>query len=256
MYINSMNINKLIIESSNEIVEIEKLTNQLLDFIVENNFQIIYEFKLGKDIKDVVFPVNEFYIIDSIKMETLGRIIKPFLRQRELKIKIVNNLNVTALYHNDTIFLNTNSKSFINSLNNNISIKTKPKIILHKILDESFKKSLHHELQHAIDDYKSDGLYVRNKKDIEFSKRYNKATDDDEFFDNKSNQQLYHSIPSEINAKLTETLLLLDINIPINDYLKKFKIKFKEFNNQNENIKRKLLKYAYKYYIFKNARKN
>jgi hypothetical protein len=251
-----MDISKLILESSNEIIEIEKLTNQLLDFIVENNFQIIYDLKTGKDIKDIIFPVNEFYVIDSIKMETLSRIIKPFLRQRELKIKIVNNLNVTALYNNDTIFLNTNSNSFIKSLNNYINLKTKPKVILHKILFDSFKKSLHHELQHAIDDYKSDGLYIRNKRDIEFSNKYSKATNDIEFFDNKDNLELYHSIPSEINAKLTETLLSLNVVVSINEFIKNFKIKFKEFNNQNENIKRKLLKYAYKYYIFKNARKN
>lgn len=119
--------------------------------------------------------------------------------------------------------------------------------MMNKILEESFKDIIVHELQHAYDDFRTDGKFVRHKKTQDFFKMIQNRTDKD--LKNKEEYIKYLNLPHELWGRFAQTVSNFNENDWSEDFiliLKGFRNGFEGYEYLNDKDKKRLIKALYK----------
>src|SRR5690554_929795 len=177
-------MSKIIKESYDDIQEIEKLAIEILRFISDRNIGLIYELFRDMDLFDNLKKNIKFdkYInyIDKIVDSNKFKKIKNFIDNKNLIFyfcdKNFGNIdgeykkskNWIRIYaHRDEFYeVVEDFKEDILDMNNK-SIMSIYRL-MYDIMEESFKDLIVHELQHAYDDFRSEGNFVLHKKTQDF----------------------------------------------------------------------------------------
>lgn len=188
---------------------IEKLSSLILQDIAENTIKDRYWEKLDKDIKPTIKDL--IYCISSINLDDINVVgkgfdkeFRQFIKEKynyfSIHIKLKDSNYTNGKYSKYKYFNSINTKEitlycdkydiekYFNSLDGKISNMNKYNLL--KFLAK-FKNVLIHEFQHAYDDKRSNGNYIKNIVN----------TDDDD----STNYIKYVNTPHEISAFFTGT---------------------------------------------------
>lgn len=236
--------NEYILESYSNIHELKTLTNDIIHLMTKD---IVHEYNI-LDSKYIIY--NIFKNIDIKKYHDIQDFIKDNF-VKSIEILTISNNKFNGGYLDNKI------KLIINISVNNLKILTsKDEASIYYLLNGSYSTLLH-ELQHAYDDYRSNGKFI--KSDINYN--YNNNKDLEKY--HKSNHELnayFTSTISEIvfyDIDYEETPTILDDGLAIiikkiNDFdiiKQDFIKKFKGWRYLTEDIKKKMLHRLGKYYI-------
>lgn len=122
-------------------------------------------------------------------------------------------------------------ETIINSI---ITKNTDVNRIMRKV--KSITSTLAHEIQHHLDNVKSNGNFVNNKQTFNYVIN--------------PKDRAYYRLPHEIWARMTEAIYKVNVLYIMNvrDYIERFKEEFVAWTFISENDKKKLIKNVYKYY--------
>ena len=260
-------------EGRDEIKEINQLATDIIDYLTEQNMRFLKDFVSGLSRSAANFNVWEFSLDHGVTDINKYTFLKSFLREFPIKIVIVKGLNdaggVWVSYgggDGGEINLKLHEGDFIGELDwfceeYNLRYNWNDENAyagLRYVLNDEFKNTLVHELQHAFDDYRSGGKYVSDKK----SKNYYKDLDYSPFKTNTSRtdsqKAAYYGLPHEYWARFSSYITRNFINFdrPFKDMAEDFKLWFQGYNRLGENDKKRLQKALYKYWSEENEIKN
>jgi len=257
---------KNINEGYREVNELVKLADLIIKKIAELNINIVkYYLNRNKNFERFyLMDLSYDLFMDNKELVDQFNIIKPFIErilnkpEYDITINFVLTENLTAkgsysknrenpyinLYHDDKSF-----KYFLKIVNNTGEF-TVDKLV--KVLNQTTKTTLVHELQHAFDDFKSKAKFDTDKKSIEYYKnKANKTNIDNELLSQ------YLNLPHEYWARFSEYISSKNDNYLKNIGIHKFFDDFKSSEiielNKIDDIKdrKKLLKALYKYWYLK-----
>jgi len=177
--------------------------------------------------------LNKFLQTKQIKLETrlgFGDLHVSFKKTDEDERRTTGTYNLEK--KEITIYLfPDDEEAIINSL---IAKNTDVNRIMRKVKD--ITSTLAHEIQHHLDNVKSNGNFVKTKK------TYNYVINQDD--------EAYYRLPHEIWARMTEAIYKVNVLYIMNvrDYIERFKEEFVAWTFISENDKKKLIKNVYKYY--------
>jgi hypothetical protein len=158
--------------------------------------------------------------------------------------------------------LTYNFKILSEEYKNKIPPKKRLDFALRSSLGATYRSILLHELQHAYDDYRSGGLYAKDK---ESKQLYNMRAKRDARYDKQSETEpshvewlLYYQVPHEYWARYNETLnyLLSSMHRPFQkvfDYFKMYMTGWKVIKPKNQ---KKIIRSLYKFWKEYNEEKN
>ena len=256
-------------EGHDEIKEINNLSNDIIDYLTEQNMKFLKDFVSGLGRSAANFNIWEFSLDHGVTDINKYTFLKSFLREFPIKIVIVKWLNnavgVWVSYgggDGGEINLNLREGDFIGELDwfceqYNLRYNWNDENAyagLRYVLNDEFKNTLVHELQHAFDDYRSGGKYSSDKK----SKNYYKGLDYSPFKSNTSRTDsqdaAYYGLPHEYWARFSSYITKNFINFdrPFKDMSEDFKLWFQGYNRLGENDKKRLQKALYKYWLEEN----
>ena len=262
-------MSKIIKESYDDIQEIEKLAIEILRFISDRNIGLIYELFRDMDLFDNLKENIKFdkYInyIDKIVDSNKFKKIKNFIDNKNLIFYFCDkdfgdidgeyrkSKNWIRIYaHRDEFYeVVEDFKEDILDINNK-SIMSIYRL-MYDIMEESFKDLIVHELQHAYDDFRSDGKFVIHKKTQDFFRKQQEKGNHN--IDTKEEYKNYLNLPHEMWARFSETITKFNKHDWKEDFiyvLKGFRKNFKGYKFLNEKDKKRLIKALYKYYNLKN----
>lgn len=274
-----------LLEGTKEIIELNKLAGDIIAYIISRNESSIRRWHHWYVNSNSNFEVDNFdvpymYIAELSnldKYEHLSDFISGNRRSLDTKFylsiefarrPVGNNRayyeggsahpNIVILFPTDEF--NDELSYRFSTIDGEPSIGTLSdyvKIIMLRL----YKGSLVHELQHAYDDWRSGGNFIKDKASSDYysSKQSNAATstDQDEIF---RRYRKYLALPHEYWARLTQTISNIGYLIhgaDFTDATKEFKSAFLGWDYLDYDAKKRLLKVFYKYWdeLNKNRRK-
>lgn len=256
-----MNTKQIIVESYYDVIELDKLSRQILDFFAKlnaNNFYSLYKNPdLFNNIKNNKFIENEErFLYEMVNVNDFDN-LKDFITDSDLKIVLTNkdwgNKDGQYFPKEEMIKILTISDNFYDTLldykSDILNIRNRNDIykITKNIFYDSFKSLLVHELQHAYDDYRTSGNFYKTKETFDFLSGDRDVSKFKELVK-------YLNIPHEIWARFSETVSDFndeDWKEDFNSIVKGFKKNFYNYNYVPEKYKKKLLKALYKLYDLK-----
>lgn len=263
------NIKKIIVESYEDIQELEQLAKEILKVVSDKNIGLIYELFRNPILFDNLQKNIKFdrYInyIDKIVDSTKYKKLKDFIKNKDLIFyfsevdfgqvdgEYKKSKNWVRIYaHRDEFYevLEDYREDILNL--NNISILNIYKL-MYDIMEESFKSLIVHELQHAYDDFRTNGKFVIHKKTQDYFK--NQQSKGNENVESKEEYKNYLNLPHEMWARFSETITNFNKYDWKEDFiylLKGFRNSFKGYKYLDEKDKKRLIKALYKYYKLKN----
>jgi hypothetical protein len=250
-------------EGYSDVIEIEKLAKDILKNKSKIFANVIYFLFKNKDefdsVKsDVYFNYKKEYLKNIVNFNNYNK-LKQFINNFDLNIKFTKEdmgyNDAQYIKSESLIKLNGRSKDLSETLtefkNNILKINNKDDIfkISEEILIDVYKISLVHELQHAYDDYRTDGKFVYHKKTQDFFKKFknNNLKTKEDFIQ-------YLNVPHEFWAKYSETVSNFTDQDWEEDFmllLKGFRDNFIGYKTLNDKTKRRLIKALYKLYTLK-----
>jgi hypothetical protein len=258
---------------NNKYISEVKKSKQHNVFILKNDFDRICHISYNnyKKYKKIRINESEFYLYNDIIKNNISKftIINEFIKhlsknQNDIKFLIDSRINnkVNGYYNSNknliTIYNTTKIKSLIgdylktNEINKPIPTPQQYKIF--KLYAEDIlKPTITHELQHAYDDFKSDGKYITDKK----SKNYYKNL---MFSVNEPNEKLYKeylNLPHEYWARFSQFISVYRYYIKSRFVKQNFYTLLNSFKTspiiqynyiEEDSDKKRLIKALYKYW--------
>lgn len=250
-------------EGHAEINEINNLALDVISYFAKNNIELVKDFSEGLDsvqlktrkikLKQTIYDIEKYPLLNN------------FINEFPIEIEMIKGLKSVGSWFSyegnggaiALKFYEEDFKSDLEMFVRDYKLKTNFTYeIAHEILTELFmdmKRALVHELQHAFDDYRSNGKYDTDKK----SKRYYKTDTYDFFADDTEDPKdilLYYKLPHEYWARFSDfvTRRFTDYQKPFNIVFDNFKLWFKGYSILPENDKIRLQKALYKYWSEEN----
>jgi hypothetical protein len=247
-------IKKLLREGYADVVEIERLSTDIILWFANFNYPLINRLNRYHFI-----DVESNFYIKGMVINKANIDINQYFKLKEFILSGLFSLNFDDIgkgkgkFVNGKIIIDYNVKDFVFYLNNQIerankdnksgeiskddSIKS-----LNHAMELAFKKVIVHELQHAFDHFKSNGKFTSDKKS-------------NDYYDNKKedpNRYLkYLNLPHEYWARFTDTVINLNFHQSFNLFFGSFKLYFLGWRFLPPNSKKILSKAAYKYWDIK-----
>lgn len=278
-----MNINSIIneeieiFEGYKEVDDLSRLADDIISYFASHNWNMLQQ--IATNGKFTVYNLSPYdaiqelnIIVKSINKTTNIKAIKKysesilnFIIDFPVNIYFTPHIDTGGNYHQinkenkrgGLIAINTRIADFLNKLKQQ-NIFKKPynpseyKTILKISMMNNVKENIVHELQHAYDDYRSEGKY----EDDPLSKKYysgQKQNSNAEATSEKKKKNLliYLKLPHEYWARFSQTLSTTPNNIDKNNFnqlFDYFKKKFIGYKSLPEDDKRRILNSLYKYY--------
>jgi hypothetical protein len=249
-----------------QIAKEEKFTRYNLDF--QNNNIKLYE---------IVETINKVAVRDNTKYSDN---IKKFIGSAGVTIHFVTNIASSGLYSksisqmefgnttiprkDNRIYINLNDGKFIKSLEHEgiFEYSFTPEEfqeMLKKALTAGLKDTIVHELQHAYDDFISNGKYASDKRSKKYyaNNTYNSFDPESKMSDKQYEQ--YLNLPHEYWARFSEALASIDVRPDLDDFnsvFNDFKYSFAGYETLLPNAKKRILNSLYKFYVLKKDKLN
>ena len=151
------------------------------------------------------------------------------------------------------ITINTGTKKFVDTLYsydifNKEYSKDEQEQILKHAFDVGIKRAIIHELQHAYDEYRTEGKADTDKKSKDYFQKLSQYTNPKDMFGNETLFRQYLNLQGELWARFTDTLY----KVPeykyedFDDWLWHFKTEFKGYDILSPKNKKRLYNALYK----------
>lgn len=265
-----MDIKKIINEAYQDILQIKKISEDVIKYYTELNIGVLYDlyknqYKFNDLENEIILEYEQVLLKDITKssnypslqnlIENMGLIVifdDKFVGKNNAQYETNEKYKILRINVRTEDFYNVLKNHEIDIKNlNDASITTINKI-LYNILYESFGGEVSHELQHAFDDFRTNSKFTRNKKSQDFFKKMHSKDNRHEISDEEYIK--YLNLPHELWGRFSETISLFNDDEWNDDFLnilKKFRKKFRGYTFLNEKDKKRLIKELYKLYDFK-----
>lgn len=250
-------------ENYSDVIYLDNLSKDILSAFSNKFSNLIYFLyknpKAFNNLNKYVYFKSKKYKIKNIVTTNKHKKIKSFINNFDLDIyftekdlgdndaEYVKNDNSIRLYgRRDEMY------DIIKSYENEIkTINSKIKLfeLSKNIIVESYKDVLVHELQHAYDDYRTNGKFVYHKETQDFFKNLKP-----DGITNKNELIKYLNMPHEYWARFSQTVSKFNEHDWGEDFLlllKGFRKDFQGYNTLPEKTKKRLIKALYKLYELK-----
>lgn len=246
-----MNLIKIIKEGYKDVDELNNIANNVIKEFSEKNYNLIYYI-----IKNDYSLILTSYLNFNTKINFYTKELDIIFKYNKSK----NNNKAEYNEHNNTITI-YNTFKIVDEIKNlfkyrsNKNISKEDAIKLFYLSCEDIKGSLVHELQHALDNIKSNGNYTKNKKTKEYFKNKQRLNlSDNELIED------YLNLPHEYWARFSQYILkhknLINSRLVKNNFIELFNnfkksdiIHFNSIKDQKD--KKILIKALYKYWYLK-----
>ena len=249
-----------------EITEIEKLSIQIVQFFADKNTDFIKRIINGLDSEEY-FNFEYGFLYDIIYDKSVYPLLKDFIDKTDINIRFINNFSSSGVFipngkkSGGEIWLKIeNFNEFVAEIGYGVEfykLKTdwsveKAAQLLRISLGSAIRNILIHELQHAYDDFRSNGNYANDKKSKNYYKNLNyKPLSPGAVMDDKT-RQIYLTLPHEYWARFSEFATKRYMGGSFDQILKTFKQTFSGYNLLSDNVKNRLQKALYKFWDEKN----
>lgn len=254
------NIKKIIVETYEDVVELDSLAKEILKFFANKYTNMIDILRdnpdIFNDLERKIFLSSRQYYIDRIIDSSQFKNLNEFIEDFDLKVFFVKenmgqndaeykkSESYIRLYGRRDEFYET-LRSYKSDILND---KKNKKDLALEIFYDSFKDVLVHELQHAYDDYRTNGKFVKNKRTQDFFNKVGKI-------ETKEDLKKYLNMPHEYWARFSQTVSKFnkhDWNEDFNLLLSGFKKDFHGYEYLPEKDQKRIIKALYKLYKLKN----
>lgn len=248
-----------LLEGVNEISEINKLVNQVIEVFAEKNYSVVRRVQKGSD--DISFNWDLLSLGEVVSDVDSYRVLKDFIENSSVRIIFRDNLpgikTVKGYYQAGVVNI-LYGENFKDNLRYQIGMhgggelgSSEAKWILKVAIGVAFRSTLIHELQHAYDDYRSRGRYTSDKKSKNYysgRNRIENMTDED--------WKIYFSLPHEYWARFSQTVSdVFRDGMDFEQLYDKFKnSSIMRFEYLDEPDKRRLIKALYAYWDLQNEK--
>ena len=253
-------------EGYTEITELEKLSIEIVQFFADKNSDFIKRIINGLDSKEY-FNYESGFIYDIVPDKSIYPVLKDFIDKTDINIRFIDNFSSSGVFipngrkSGGEIWLKIEDYTeFITeigygiefyNLKNEWSVE-KATQLLRITLGSEIRSILIHELQHAYDDFRSNGNYAHDKKSNNYYKNLSyKPLSPDAVMDDKT-RQIYLTLPHEYWARFSEFTTKRYMGGSFEQILATFKQTFSGYNLFSDNVKNRLQKALYKFWDEKN----
>jgi len=230
--------------------------------ITERNFNFPYH---DAELQEIILSSNYTKYSNNIKkFSTTGGVSIYFMTIASSDSGLYFNNTKTSdntSEKDNKIYINLNDENYINrvksyAIDADEHTSAEYEKILVYLLNYSLKRTIIHELQHAYDDFISNGKYATDKRSKNY---YANANNKHNSFDPKSKisdeqYKIYYNLPHEYWARFSEALANMDVRPDLDDFnatLNDFKRGFDGYETLLPNAKKRILNSLYKYYDLK-----